>query len=296
MDCSNTQNLFTAVSDNDLDHEIKAQFDAHLGECKFCTLEWQHFQATMHCLKSMELIEPPHDLFAGIKQKIDRPHPIIRLLTWLKYANPSFSLPTATATVAVAFACMLLYKNIVLNRQVVEQFPPLSIAGSHNQNSNINSDIAASQPVNQKTFAFRNDLLNSAANQTGQTHWPEKTQHQFFSHNKSLTEPTNEVLFNNYIHRYLKQEFVPAHHSDLLITIHPRDQKSVAQLYRSLLAVKNWQTQSYGQNLFLITLNQKELPDLHKILVEQLQNVPSLPTSLLEQPGQNTILVAISLK
>ena len=295
MDCTSIQDLFTAALDNDLDPENSEKFNAHLSECKHCSLEFEHFQTTLHCLNSIEFALPPPTLLANIEAQIHSSNPLLRFYRWFLHANPTLSLPTATATVVVAFACMLLYKNIFLAKPPIDTSSPLPIAGYSNQKFSFSAGDTPDQLSRPPASVFYQNQIRSTAIPAGQTFRHEAPGQQNFSMIQRKIELPNNIFFSNYIHQYFGQEFVPSQHTDLLITIYSPDNEAKRRLHHRLLAEKKWHVKIYDRNLILLTLDRQEMQNLQNLLVNH-QYVPPFPADLAKFTDSKTIQVAIHLK
>jgi hypothetical protein len=99
--CDEARELFLPWMDGTLEPDGRVVLDRHLARCRQCAREWEHYQATVALVRSLEPLDVPDRVLQGIRERLHRPSWGGRILQWLvpmprRIPGPVF------ATVAVA--------------------------------------------------------------------------------------------------------------------------------------------------------------------------------------------------
>ena len=102
MDCTTTQNMFSALADGELTGADVHRMEDHLATCHNCAREWRLFKESLALLHAIEPAAAPGDLLIGIHAKLDQTNPVI---DWLRdlFGSPLRSLSSLTAIAIAIF-------------------------------------------------------------------------------------------------------------------------------------------------------------------------------------------------
>lgn len=102
MNCTQTQNMFSALADNELDAAETGRIKEHLATCPHCAQEWHFFRESLTWLHETESVPAPADLLVGIHAKLEQTNPFI---DWLRdlFGSPLRSLSSLTAIAIAIF-------------------------------------------------------------------------------------------------------------------------------------------------------------------------------------------------
>lgn len=289
-DCSDFQALFTEYADRELDQEALEHLTGHLDFCAHCAQEWRYFEKTMASVRELGLVAPPANFLAGVHAKLDKPGLLQRLFDWLAQIDLSMSIPTATATVAIALTAAVLFKHLPQNQPVS---PPAAVHEASRTQKTVQiarpqippplplAQLASTGPRNAPFFKYPSGKISMNGNAADRN--------LFDTYMNLHTTPVEPLFKDSTVQNQLKP--------DMLITIETPTPKSQRALYNSLMKGGNWQAHLYDNNMLLLFMNPKSLPELHNTLAQH--NValypPEAAISLLNSE-KNMLTVAIRLQ
>jgi len=156
MNCTTTQDMFSAMADGELNTTDVNRFENHLATCHHCKQEWHFFKESLVWLQEIEPVAAPTNLLPGIHAKLERTNPIT---DWLRdlFGSPLRSLSSLTAIGIAIFFWVAPQnntnqpiKNIVANAGDVTRtrspIPPLNTISVMNRSSRTWEDSSSTPP------------------------------------------------------------------------------------------------------------------------------------------------------
>ncbi|MDH4322375.1 MAG: zf-HC2 domain-containing protein, partial [Desulfobulbaceae bacterium] len=218
MNCTNAQELFSALADGELDPANIARMESHLATCRDCTREWRLFTESLAWLHEVKPVPAPPDLLVGVHAKLDRGNP---LLTWLHdlFGSPLRAL-SSMAVIGLAFFLWVSQPDIA--RQMPAN--PFSDSGLFSQSRT---------PTNPLARFLNPPLEITPAMNSGREPWT-----------------------NNFAAQPYRLPALPAITPDLAITVHAPSRETRAHLYQRLAAQDRWRIHPGNDGTLLIFLNE----------------------------------------
>ena len=93
MNCTSTQDMFSALADGELNAADVARIEGHLATCRQCRQEWHFFRESLDWLQEIQPVTAPTDLPIGIHAKLERKNRHHMATGSLRLPTPRLVLP-----------------------------------------------------------------------------------------------------------------------------------------------------------------------------------------------------------
>ena len=274
MDCKQTQQLFTAYLDRDLETELAGQVKDHLASCQSCRMEFASFNQTVEYLHAMEQLKAPSDLLPGIHAKLDQQGYFAKIVARWRRFDFSMSLQSATATIAIAFAIMAVVKTFPIGQQTNPDTSQTSIA-QYNQSTQTHPPRRQPQNLPFRSFSDRG-FLRPQSQPVFDSFTPRDS--KAFSPYSGISSLQERLSNLSPLGGYTR-----INRPDMTVSASDLSPSLQASLYNSLISDNSWQT-NVSDDEVIIYLRPDKIRKLHRMLS---RHMISLPLNDLHNPGFN---------
>jgi hypothetical protein len=288
MNCTDCQDKFTDILDDDAPGDMTTSFKAHLASCPSCASAFNGFKKTVQTLQGLPEQPVPADFLIGINEKLDT-GTFARLKNWFSFLGQHKL--TASATVATlivgVISATVLQTTPNLPEQQLAKNETTYIQSITTQKENSVTEknyypgipYLASKPVKQQTnkpvvqFASANFTKNSNGYYEIQN--PRGSPQKYDSTYTNL----NTTIYSK---------------PDFHIIIHPASASQQQILTRRIASNTKWKTRLQNRTLF-VTLTEQQLPEFQDIFPPAAPPHKKLDfTPLTSKTEQDLYTIAIS--
>ena len=290
MNCTDCQNKFTEILDDDAPGDMTIAFKDHLASCPSCTSAFNGFKKTVQTLQALPQQPVPADFLIGINEKLDT-NTFARLKNWFSFLGQHKL--TASATVAT-FIIGVISTTII---QTTPNLPQTQLAGNETtytqaittqketqttaKNYYPGIPYITSKPVTQP--ANKPIVQFASANLTGNNN-------AYYKRQNPRGSP------QNYGSSYTSLNTTLSSKPDFHIIIHPASANQQQILTHRITSNANWKTYLQNHTLF-VTLTKHQLPEFQNIFPPAAPPHKKLDlTQLTNKTKQDLYTIAISFK
>jgi hypothetical protein len=295
MDCGQTQSLFTAYHDGELDQRNLLLVEHHLAACGHCGREWQDFQKTLQLLHEVKPLPVPQDLLPGIHEKLAGGGLGARLERILQKLFAPVPLTAAASLTAAIFVALFLIKPHIGFTPETQVLAPSARIAQVNQPERLEPPLVT-MPVSLGRPTA--DLFNYAPQIPGSertSYYRSVLEHEGIDF--SLLAPSgyrisvgeSQIAEDAPKWWQIGRPLVP----DVTIRMHHLSPAEMKWLHNRIKKEGRWQTRLYSQDYFLVVVDPGELSTLYNLL--QRQHLLFFSQSFPEtgQAVQRPLLVAV---
>ncbi len=293
MNCTDCQEKFTEILDDDAPADMAAAFTAHLTSCPSCASEFSGFKKTVQTLQTLAKQQVPADFLIGINEKLDSTT-FTKVKNWFAFMGQhklTASATVATLVIGVISATVLQTPNIN-EIQLSGERATYTQAITTQQEAKINDHnyypgvpyLASRQPEQKRS----NTILPGvqfASTSTGKNNYHYGVQPPRGSPNKYATTAYTSL---NLTRTNPKPDFH--------IVVHPASASQQQKITRTVAANSNWKTHLHNSTLF-VTLTDEQLPEFQELFPPSAPPHKRLDLSpLTRNTDRHLFTIAISFK
>lgn len=293
MNCTDCQEKFTAILDDDAPDDMTTVFTAHLASCPSCASEFSGFKKTVQTVQALPKQPVPGDFLVGINEKLDLTT-FARLKSWFDFMGQHKL--TASATVATLVIGVI--------SATVLQTPNMNQAQLSGERATYTQAITTQQEAKTNDHNYYPDVPYLASKQ------PEQKRGNTILPGVQFASTSTRV--NNNYYGVQTPRGSPSEHAtttytslnltrtnpkpDFHIVVHPASARQQQKITRTFAANSNWKTHLHNSTLF-VTLTDEQLPEFQELFPPSAPPHKRLDLSpLTRNTDRHLFTIAISFK